>query len=75
MRAEVPDPKVQPTMTPAEVAPIFKASLPTIYQAIERGEIPSIRLGRKIVIPTAALRRLLSLDEPEAVLVADPEVA
>jgi len=34
------------------------------YDAARRGEIPTIRLGRKIVVPTAALRRLLQLDEP-----------
>ena len=31
-------------------------SRPSIYEAIKRGEIPSFRLGRKIVIPSAALR-------------------
>ncbi len=33
------------------------------YAAVERGEIPVIRLGRRIVVPTAALRRMLQLDE------------
>jgi len=30
-----------------------------IYEAIRRGEIPSIRIGRRILIPCAALQRLL----------------
>jgi len=34
------------------------------YDAAKRGEIPTIRLGRKLVVPTAALRRHLQLDEP-----------
>lgn len=34
------------------------------YDAAGRGEIPTIRLGRKIVVPTAALRRMLQLDSP-----------
>ena len=32
------------------------------YDAAERGQIPTIRLGRRIVVPTAALRRMLQLD-------------
>ena len=31
-----------------------------IYAAIQRGEIPSIRVGRRILVPCAALDRLLS---------------
>lgn len=31
-----------------------------IYAAIRRGEIPSIRVGRRILIPRAALDQLLS---------------
>ena len=30
-----------------------------IYEAVRRGEIPSIRIGRRILIPRAALQRLL----------------
>ena len=31
----------------------------TAYEAARRGEIPTIRLGRKIRVPKAALQRLL----------------
>lgn len=34
------------------------------YEAVRRGDIPVIRLGRRIVVPTAGLRRLLLLDAP-----------
>lgn len=30
-----------------------------MYEAIRRGQIPSIRVGRRILIPCAALQRLL----------------
>jgi len=30
-----------------------------IYEAIRRGEIPSLRIGKRILIPRAALQRLL----------------
>jgi hypothetical protein len=32
------------------------------YDAAMRGDIPTLRIGRRIVVPTAALRRLLQLD-------------
>ena len=32
------------------------------YEAAARGDFPTLRLGRKLVAPTAALRRLLGLD-------------
>ena len=28
-----------------------------LYQALKRGEVPCLRLGRKIIIPTAAFER------------------
>jgi excisionase family DNA binding protein len=37
------------------------------YSAAARGDLPTIRLGRRIVVPTAALRRLLAIDPTEAV--------
>jgi excisionase family DNA binding protein len=30
------------------------------YEAVRRGEIPSIRIGRRILVPRAALARLLA---------------
>ena len=33
------------------------------YAAAKRGEIPTIRLGRRIVVPTAGLRKLLQLSD------------
>jgi hypothetical protein len=35
------------------------------YEAARRGEIPTIRLGARVVVPTAALRRMLLLDDPK----------
>ncbi|HZM56084.1 MAG TPA: helix-turn-helix domain-containing protein [Acidimicrobiales bacterium] len=35
------------------------------YAAVARGDLPSIKLGRRIVVPVAALRRLLG-ELPEA---------
>ena len=34
------------------------------YVAIKAGELPSIKVGRKIKVPTAPLRRLLGIETP-----------
>ncbi|EGD44662.1 hypothetical protein NBCG_01082 [Nocardioidaceae bacterium Broad-1] len=47
-----------------EAAGILHLSKASAYAAAERGEIPTIRIGRRLLVPTAALRRLLQLDEP-----------
>jgi hypothetical protein len=36
------------------------------YAAVERGEIPSERFGRRRVVPTAWLRRVLLIDDTKA---------
>jgi excisionase family DNA binding protein len=35
----------------------------TAYQAVRAGDIPSIRIGRRIVVPRAALERFLARSE------------
>src|ERR1700747_3371609 len=37
----------------------------TAYEAERRGELPTIRFGRKILVPKAALQRLLDGAEPK----------
>jgi excisionase family DNA binding protein len=34
------------------------------YSAIKSGEIPHIRIGRRIAVPTAPIRKMLGIDEP-----------
>ena len=43
-------------------ATILGISRGSAYEAARRGDIPTIRLGRRLVVPTAALRRLLAID-------------
>ena len=50
------------------------------YDAARRGELPTIRFGRRLVVPTALLRRLLGFDAPtdvtdEEALAAAPGLA
>jgi hypothetical protein len=36
------------------------------YEAAARGEIPTLRFGKRIVVPTMPLRRMLGLEAPLA---------
>ncbi len=47
------------TMTVEEAAVVLGISRATPYDAVSRGEIPSIRIGRRILIPKVALERML----------------
>ena len=48
-----------PTMSVAEASCALGLSKNATYRAIARGEIPSLRFGRRIVVPRVRLRRLL----------------
>jgi excisionase family DNA binding protein len=60
----IPDPATRATLTVEEVSDALGISRASAYEGVRSGEIPSIRVGRRIVVPTAALRRLLQLDAP-----------
>ena len=47
------------TVSVEEAGRILGYSRNTAYEAVRRGEIPTIRFGRKIRVPKAALQRLL----------------
>ena len=47
------------TLTPKEACRLLGLSRGLMYEAIRTGQIPSIRIGRRILIPRAALERLL----------------
>lgn len=53
------------TLTVEEAAATLGISRAFAYEAVRRGEIPSIRIGRRILVPYAALDRLLSAIGPE----------
>jgi len=50
--------------TVCEVAEILRIGRISAYQAIEKGEIPCIRIGRRILVPRHALERLLESIRP-----------
>ena len=61
----IPQSEDQPVLpvwpTVANALGICRASA---YQAVRRGEIPVIRVGSRVLVPTAWLRRVLELDGP-----------
>lgn len=52
-----------PTLTVEQAAVLFGISRSSAYRGIESGDIPSFRIGRRIVVPTAKVLDMLGLDE------------
>lgn len=52
------------TLTVEEAATLLGISRAFAYEAVRRGEIPSIRIGRRVLVPKAALQRLVDGDDP-----------
>ncbi|MBM4463463.1 MAG: helix-turn-helix domain-containing protein [Chloroflexi bacterium] len=48
------------TLNMREVARVLGLSKSSVFAAVHRGEIPHIRVGKRILIPKAALERMLS---------------
>lgn len=42
-----------------ELIPILHLSRPSVYKALKEGTIPSIRIGRRRLIPVSALKKYL----------------
>lgn len=53
------------TLTVEEAATTLGISRAFAYESVARGDIPSIRIGRRILIPKVALERLLEGSTPE----------
>lgn len=47
------------TYTVQETAALLGISPPSAYEGVHSGVIPSIKIGRRILVPRAALARLL----------------
>lgn len=52
--------KTRRVYAPKELMALLGLSKTAVYQGIERGEIPSVRIGRRILIPKTAVDKLLS---------------
>jgi excisionase family DNA binding protein len=56
------------TLTVEEAAASLGISRASAYEAVRRGDIPAIRIGRRILVPRAALEKFLA-----SALPSDPE--
>jgi excisionase family DNA binding protein len=52
------------TLTVEETADLLRLGRSATYEAVRRGEIPSLKVGRRLLIPTARLAALLG-ERPE----------
>ncbi len=62
----IPTPQDRPTVSVEEAGRWFGLGRSAAYEACQRGEIPTLRFGRSVRVPTARARVLLGLD-PEPV--------
>lgn len=53
------------TLTPEEAAKQLGVSMPTMYSLCNRKDFPSVRVGRKILIPLVALEKWLEAQATE----------
>ena len=53
--------QLPPTITIDQVAELVGISRGAAYRAVHRGEIPSLRIGRRLVVPSARLLDMLGL--------------
>lgn len=47
-------------LTVSEAAQLLRVSRAFAYDLVARGELPALRLGRRIVVPRAAIERMLA---------------
>lgn len=70
-RMKVPNadqpPLSRPSMSVQEASSLLGISVRSAYDAARSGQIPTIRLGKRLVVPTAAIRRMLCIDELDVV--------
>lgn len=59
---QIPDPRTTPTISVEFTGRLLGLSRPSAYEAARNGEIPVIRIGRRLVVPTAKILAMLGLD-------------
>ena len=59
---KIPDPRVTPTISVEYSGQLLGLSRPSAYEAARRGDIPVIRIGRRMIVPTAKILAMLGLD-------------
>lgn len=59
---KLPDPAERPWLTVSELAEITGEGEKAIRAALDAGQLPLLRVGRYVRIPTARLRQVLGID-------------
>jgi excisionase family DNA binding protein len=65
----IPDPETTPTLTVEQAAELLGLGRSSGYLAAQRGEIPTLKFGRALRVPTVKLRQMLGIDaerEPDS---------
>ena len=60
--SKFPNPDETPFVDVHEAGRLLGVGKDTAYRAVREGEIPAIRVGKKIRVPVAELRRMAGLD-------------
>lgn len=55
----IPNPKNEPTISVERAAQLLGVSRGSAYKAAAAGDVPTIRVGRRMLVPTAELLRML----------------
>ena len=55
-------------LTAREVADLLEISISHVYESLRRGDLPSVTVGRRIVIPARPIFTMLGLDNIETPL-------
>ena len=50
-------------LTVEEAAALLRISRQSAYQAVRAGELPTVKIGRRILVPRAALERMLAAED------------
>jgi excisionase family DNA binding protein len=58
----IPDPVAEPTISVERAAKVLGVGKDAVYAALERGDWPCIRVGRRVVIPTRRWLNAVHLD-------------
>lgn len=60
------DVKGRATLTVPEAGELFGLGRAASYEAAKAGQLPTLRLGRRVLVPVPALLRMLGADREEA---------
>ncbi len=63
---KIPDPSETPTVDVPTAGQLLGISRGCAYNAVKAGDLPAIRCGKRLRVPTAASRRMLEIDAGEA---------